>query len=208
VSDSALGRRLERRLLILAPVGKDAALIEAALAKDGVDCVACPTLDRLAREYERGAAALLVAEEALTELDVRPADLIARQPPWSDIPVLVLTRQGADSAAAARALRTLGNVTLLERPVRLATLNSAVLSALRARERQYQMRAHLAAARGSRSAQGRVPGDARARVAQPARADPQLGQRAAPVAARRAHRARPRDDGAARSATWRGWSMT
>jgi len=143
VSDSALGRRLERRLLILAPVGKDAALIEAALAKDGVDCIACPTLDRLAREYERGAAALLLAEEALTELDVRPADLIARQPPWSDIPVLVLTRQGADSAAAARALRTLGNVTLLERPVRLATLNSAVLSALRARERQYQMRAHL-----------------------------------------------------------------
>ena len=38
----------------------------------------------------------------------------------------------------------LGNVTLLERPVRLATLLSAVRTALRARERQYQIREHLA----------------------------------------------------------------
>ena len=40
-------------------------------------------------------------------------------------------------------MRTLGNVTLLERPVRVAALVSAVRSALRARERQYQTRAHL-----------------------------------------------------------------
>jgi signal transduction histidine kinase len=43
----------------------------------------------------------------------------------------------------ARALRTLGNVTLLERPVRVTALASAVHSALRARERQYQTRAYL-----------------------------------------------------------------
>ena len=41
-------------------------------------------------------------------------------------------------------MRTLGNVTLLERPVRLATLMTAVRTALRARERQYQIREHLA----------------------------------------------------------------
>ena len=40
-------------------------------------------------------------------------------------------------------MRTLGNVTLLERPVRVTALASAVHSALRARERQYQTRAHL-----------------------------------------------------------------
>ncbi len=134
---------LERRLLILAPVGKDAQLIEAMLGKEGVDCVVCPSLDRLVLEFERGAAALLLAEEALRELDGRPAELITRQPSWSDIPVLMLTRPGADSAVAARALRTLGNVTLLERPVRMAALGSAVLSALRARDRQYQVRAQL-----------------------------------------------------------------
>jgi signal transduction histidine kinase len=136
------GERLERRLLVLAPVGKDASLVEAMLRKDAVTCCACHDVERLAQELERGAAAILVAEEALPH-DGRLIDLIQRQPQWSDLPVLVLTRPGADSAAVARAVRTLGNVTLLERPVRVTALASAVHSALRARERQYQTRAHL-----------------------------------------------------------------
>ena len=70
-------------------------------------------------------------------------EILAAQPPWSDLPVLVLTRSGADSAELDEAVRTLGNVTLLERPVRVATLLSAVRTALRARERQYQIRGHL-----------------------------------------------------------------
>ena len=37
----------------------------------------------------------------------------------------------------------LGNVTLLERPLRVSTLMTAVRTALRARERQYQIREHL-----------------------------------------------------------------
>ena len=132
---------LERRLLVLAPIGKDAALVESMLRKDAVTCLACHDLDCVGRELERGAAALLLAEEALPR-DGRLAELVQRQPPWSDLPVLVLTRPGADSAEVARALRTLGNVTLLERPVRVTALASAVHSALRARERQYQTRAH------------------------------------------------------------------
>ena len=129
-------------MLVLAPVGKDAALVEAMLRKDAVRCLACADFDHLSRELERGAAAILLAEEALPR-DGRLVDLVQRQPPWSDLPVLVLTRPGADSAAAARAIRTLGNVTLLERPVRVTTLASAVHSALRARDRQYQTRAYL-----------------------------------------------------------------
>jgi signal transduction histidine kinase len=136
------GESLEHRVLVLAPIGKDATLVEAMLRKNAVACCACPDLNRVEQELARGAAALLVAEEALPR-DERLASLIERQPPWSDLPVLVLTRPGADSPAAARALQTLGNVTLLERPVRTAALASAVRSALRARERQYQTRAHL-----------------------------------------------------------------
>jgi signal transduction histidine kinase len=136
------GERLERRLLVLAPIGKDAALIGEMLRKDAVVCVACTDVECLSMELERGAAAILAVEEALPH-DSRLTDLIQRQPPWSDLPVLVLTRPGADSVAVARAVRTLGNVTLLERPVRVTALASAVHSALRARERQYQTRAHL-----------------------------------------------------------------
>jgi signal transduction histidine kinase len=136
------GESLERRLLVLAPVGKDAALVESMLRKDAVTCLACADVAALSRELERGAAAILIAEEALPH-DGRLTELIQRQPPWSDLPVLILTRRGADSAAVAQALRTLGNVTLLERPVRVTALASAVHSALRARERQYETRAHL-----------------------------------------------------------------
>ena len=41
-------------------------------------------------------------------------------------------------------MELLGNVTLIERPMRITVLVSAVRTALRARQRQYQIRAHIA----------------------------------------------------------------
>ena len=139
---SAQSDGLERRLLILAPVGKDAALIESMLARD-VACVKCSDLDSLSQELERGAAAILLTEETIEAGERRLASLVATQASWSDLPVLLLTHQGADSTVVRQALDSLGNVTLLERPVRVAALASAVRAALRARERQYRTRAHL-----------------------------------------------------------------
>ncbi|HUQ25591.1 MAG TPA: ATP-binding protein [Burkholderiales bacterium] len=136
------GERLERRLLILAPVGKDAALISSMLARDRVECVPCADPESLCHEISRGASAVLISEEALPR-DQALAAIVQCQAPWSDLPVLLLTRPGANSAAVTKAMQTLGNVTLLERPVRVTALASAVRSALRARERQYQTRAHL-----------------------------------------------------------------
>jgi signal transduction histidine kinase len=133
---------LERRLLILAPVGKDATLV-ATMLGHAMPCVICRDVDQLVREAGRGAVAMLVAEEALADDAGMLAELLVRQPPWSDLPLLLLTQAGADSITATRAARTLGNVTLLERPVRVAALKSAVTSALRARERQYQTRGLL-----------------------------------------------------------------
>jgi signal transduction histidine kinase len=142
--DSDDADALEQRLLILAPIGKDAALIAAMVAKGGVSSTPCRNLDELLRELDRRAGALLVAEEALAQDDGRLARAIAQQPPWSDLPVMLLTRTGADSPTAALSLKSLGNVTLLERPVRIAALLAAVRGALRARARQYQARAYLA----------------------------------------------------------------
>jgi signal transduction histidine kinase/ActR/RegA family two-component response regulator len=134
----------EARVLILAPTGRDAALTRQILDRAGLDNHECRDVDALCREVEAGVGCLLLAEEAITP-DARRTliELLARQPGWSDLPVLVLTRHGADSAVASAAVEQLGNVTLLERPVRLATLLSACRVALRARERQYQIRAHL-----------------------------------------------------------------
>ncbi len=74
------------------------------------------------------------------------AEAIRRQPSWSDLPVLILTPgNGAmDSISGGlNALAALGNITLLERPLRAATLVSVVRTALRARMRQYEIRDHL-----------------------------------------------------------------
>src|SRR6185437_5461065 len=64
-------------------------------------------------------------------------------PPWSDIPIVVLTSGGLASGASAkkvRELEVLGNITFLERPARPDTVRSAMRAALRARIRQYDLR--------------------------------------------------------------------
>jgi signal transduction histidine kinase/ActR/RegA family two-component response regulator len=134
----------EVRVLILAPTGRDAALTRQILDRAGFISQQCDSVDALCREADLGAGCLLVAEEAITATSRRTLiEMLARQPGWSDLPVLVMTRHGADSSVASAAVEQLGNVTLLERPVRLATLLSACRVALRARERQYQIRAHI-----------------------------------------------------------------
>jgi signal transduction histidine kinase/ActR/RegA family two-component response regulator len=133
----------ERRVLMVAPTAKDAALTTSILAGEGLTCVAFTDPYQLGREIRAGAGCLLLAEEALTPEDEDLVNALGEQPPWSDLPVLILTYRGADSPVIARALERLGNVTLLERPTRVATLLSAVRAALRARQRQYEMRAYL-----------------------------------------------------------------
>jgi signal transduction histidine kinase/CheY-like chemotaxis protein len=142
-ADTGPRERTERRLLILSPFGRDGELLRESMRRFGVACDLCADLAELRKELELGAAAILLAEEALAKGAEGLAEAIDRQPPWSDLPVLLLTRRGADSAAVALAIGRLGNVTLLERPVRVGALGSAVRSALRGRERQYQTRAHL-----------------------------------------------------------------
>jgi signal transduction histidine kinase/CheY-like chemotaxis protein len=136
---------LDDRVLLLAPTGKDAATTAALLRAAGIAAVSCASLDEVLREIGRGAAAVILPEEVITPVhNAHLVSVLHRQPAWSDLPMLVLTHAGADSNTSSEAMRTLGNVTLLERPLRVSTLVSAVRSAVRARQRQYQIRGHLA----------------------------------------------------------------
>jgi signal transduction histidine kinase/ActR/RegA family two-component response regulator len=132
----------DRRLLLLTPTGRDASLCRRVVGDANIECTSCEDWDDLQRELEAGAGAVLIAEEALLSDD--QGDALSRyleaQPPWSDLPVLILTGAGADSAAVQRASQMFGNVTLLERPIRVGALVSSVRTALRARGRQYQIR--------------------------------------------------------------------
>ena len=143
MSDAAR-QRLEQRVLILAPTGRDAQLACDMLGKAGFECMACAEPAELGRALALGAGAVLIAEEAVaTGGGALLSQEIGRQPPWSDLPILLLTGHGADAPTTARLIDLLGNVTLLDRPIRLATLASAVRTALRARERQYQARSYF-----------------------------------------------------------------
>ena len=116
---------MERRILLHVSA-HDGPLAQRVLQSAGVDAVVCETARDVAAELGRGAGALLVAEEALG--DVLLAELsryLAAQPPWSDLPVLVMAKRGADSLEAHRAVERLGNVTMLERPVRTLSLITA-----------------------------------------------------------------------------------
>jgi signal transduction histidine kinase len=101
-------------------------------------------LAQICHELNAGAGTVLLAEEALGADGTRIlSQWLSGQPAWSDLPILILARPGADSAAVMESMELLGNVSVLERPTRVAALVSAVRTALRARRRQYEARAHL-----------------------------------------------------------------
>jgi PAS domain S-box-containing protein len=131
------------RVLILAPVGRDALLTASLLDRGGVKSVVCSDLRGLERNLVEGAGAAVITEEALIGQDISGVlEWVAHQPSWSDFPFVILLEPGASAEACGHerdALQQSGNLTLLERPVGTATLVSAVRAALRARGRQYEV---------------------------------------------------------------------
>ena len=104
-------------------------------------------IGELRAELERGAALALITEEAVADSDLSNlSDWVSSQPPWSDMPIILLTAHDDDPARVDRAIRyqdILGNVTYLERPFHPTTLVNLARSAIRSRQRQYEARASL-----------------------------------------------------------------
>jgi signal transduction histidine kinase/ActR/RegA family two-component response regulator len=133
------------RVAILTPTGKDAALTAGFLSEAAIESVICTDISCIEAVVEGGVGVLLIAEEAIAFGGLGTlAAVLSRQPAWSDIPVLLLTHYPGDLTTVAESVLAFGNVTLLERPVRPATLLSNLRSALKARERQYQVGAFVA----------------------------------------------------------------
>src|SRR5579859_1245780 len=135
----------DERVLLLTPTGRDAQLLSEQLSRRGFAVHVCRDLSELCEQVTRDAGAAFVAEEALADAQSleRIVACINAQPPWSDIPLIVMTESG-DMTPQSRRLgavfQTAGNVTLLQRPIRLFTLFSVIDSALKSRRRQYQVR--------------------------------------------------------------------
>nr|WP_233398620.1 ATP-binding protein [Luteimonas sp. MC1828] len=134
--------------MVFAPTGRDAAVACDLLHRAGITTRTCPEYAMFVAGLDT-AAAVFVAEEGLIgqPLDAL-SDWIRRQPPWSDLPFVMLTSQRDHPKVSAwrqQQIERLGNVALIERPVQPLTLVSVVQAALRARKRQLEIRALLEA---------------------------------------------------------------
>ncbi len=135
------------RILVLAPFGRDGAVAAALLSEAGLLAVVCASLDGLARAARAGAGCVIMTREAVQTADLQPLfAMLAEQPSWSDLPIIIITEHGGGperNPGAIRLMGALGNVTFLERPFHPWTLLSLARSALRSRRRQYEARAQL-----------------------------------------------------------------
>jgi signal transduction histidine kinase/CheY-like chemotaxis protein len=137
------------RVLIFAPIGRDGPASAELCRRVGLRAEICLTLAQLLEGIEAGAVAVLIAEEGLFGKDLLPLfACVEGQPAWSDLPFVILTSRQEQPAVTAwrqRLVKSLRNVSLLERPVHAITLTSTVQAAVRARLRQYEVRALLEA---------------------------------------------------------------
>jgi len=114
------------------------------LHKAGIGAQVMPDIAGLCEEARHGAAAVLLAAEVLDRAALDSlSSVLEAQEPWSDLPVVLLTGRGGGGDLPRETLSALGNVTLLERPLEILTLVSALRAAVRARQRQYGARSTL-----------------------------------------------------------------
>jgi signal transduction histidine kinase/DNA-binding response OmpR family regulator len=115
------------------------------LQEAGFPALITHDLAGLCRELISGAGLAIIADEALRGADLNPLlSLLANQPAWSDVPIVLLTHHGGpEQNPSARLGKMLGNVTFLERPFHPATLVSLVTTAVRSRRRQYEARSRM-----------------------------------------------------------------
>ena len=135
---------MDRRVLVLAPRGRDAAIAADLLSRNAIEAFVCASTTELTDALRVGAGAVLITEEAIAGGNQRAlTEWTTSQPPWSDLPFIVLANGGKAprSPLATQRLADLGNVVLLERPLHAEAMLGAVRSALKARARQFEVKA-------------------------------------------------------------------
>jgi len=132
------------RVLVIAPRGRDSIVAKSILDEAHIPAAICDGLGALRPELDVGLGAALIAEEALQAAEYTELiRWIERQPPWSDLPIILIAHRGGGmerNPVARRMSAALGNVSFLERPFHPTTLVSMIETGLRGRRRQYEAR--------------------------------------------------------------------
>lgn len=130
----------DERILFVPPTPEDATITCRILEEADIHCTLCDDIFMVCDLMQHGVGAIILPEEALGPERAIPAltERVRAQPPWSDIPIILLTRGGYESAVVTSALQSLHTVMLIERPLAMRTLMSSTVAAIQSRRRQYQ----------------------------------------------------------------------
>lgn len=128
--------------IILAPVGRDAAVAAGILAEEGLTSEICSSVNECIDRFKSAFCFIITDEALLNENRVRLAEWVSVQPPWSDFPVILLTHRGGGLVDPRLSFLSEYAVTL-ERPFSPQALVAAVRSAVRARRRQLEVKTLL-----------------------------------------------------------------
>src|SRR5262245_40394057 len=115
------------RALVVTPNRDDARLSLEFLSENGIPASACDSLAQLSDGLPAETGCIVLAEDALLEGDLPGfRDALEHQPPWSDVPLILVAAAGTGlEALVERAFPNAGNITVLERPLNPMTLVSA-----------------------------------------------------------------------------------
>ncbi len=135
--------------LLLAPRGRDAAVMRALFREAGIDSIVCRDVADLATKLCDDVAFAFLTLEGVRDADLRPLRAwIAGQAKWSDMPFILVTERGGSpdrNPVAAQMLEALSNISFIERPFHPTTLLSVIGATLKSRQRQIEARGLLEA---------------------------------------------------------------
>jgi PAS domain S-box-containing protein len=128
-------------VLVAVPGGKG---LMSTLTKHGFRVRVCKNLAELIKRFDRSTDAIVLGRTIAVPPKMNLlAKALAKQPPWSDVPVIFLTKAGSEGKKATqRALQILGdaNVLVLPHPLRIIALVTALGAAARTRRHQRSFR--------------------------------------------------------------------
>ncbi|MFP4106681.1 MAG: response regulator [Phycisphaerae bacterium] len=127
-------------VLVLCPTGRNASLASQTLDQAGIASRPCRDMDELVEAALSDSGPAVITPESLKLEDAdRFTELLANQPSWSDLPVIVFAGSGRISPRLRRLVDRY-NTTLLPRPIRIPTFITTVRAAVQDRRRQYELR--------------------------------------------------------------------
>ena len=102
-TDVAATAGQEHGALVLASNLIDGAVIAEVLADTSVETINYATVEELLSEARAGVGTIIIAEQALVDdaLELL-AEFFAEQPPWSEVPLIILTAHFLDAQLEAK----------------------------------------------------------------------------------------------------------